>query len=42
MELEKFEDTKGVIISCKPKTESQYNDQKKKDYRSNNYLQNTT
>ena len=36
---EKFEDTKGVIISCKLK-EAQYNCRKKNDKRTNNDLQN--
>jgi hypothetical protein len=38
---EEFEDTKGVIRSRKSK-DRQYNDQKKKDKRTNNDLQNTT
>jgi hypothetical protein len=39
---EKFKDTKGLIISRKSKKDGQYNDQKKKDKRTNNDLQNTT
>ena len=35
-----FEDTKGVIISRKSKKDRQHNDQKKKDKRTNNDLQN--
>jgi len=37
---EEFEDTKGVIIICKSKKNRQHNDQKKKDKRTNNDLQN--
>ena len=38
----KFEDTKGVIRSHKSKEDKQYNGQRKRDKRTNNYLQNTT
>ena len=38
---EEFEDTKGVIRICKSK-DRQYNDQKKKDKRTINHLQNIT
>jgi len=38
----KFEDTKGVIRSCKSKKDRKYNGQKKKDKRTNNHLLNTT
>ena len=37
---EEFEDTKGVIIIWKSKKNRQHNDQKKKDKRTNNDLQN--
>jgi hypothetical protein len=40
--LKKFENTKGVIRSCKSTKDRQYNSQKKKDERTNNDLQNTT
>jgi hypothetical protein len=36
---EKFEYTKGVIRRLKSKNDKQYNDQKKKDKRTNNDLQ---
>ena len=40
---EKFEDTKGIIRSCKSKKDRQYNGVKKNnDKRGNNDLQNTT
>ena len=39
--LQKFENTKGVIKSCKSK-DSQHHGQKKNDKRTNNDLQNTT
>jgi len=39
--LEKFKETKQVIRSRKSKKDRQYNDQKKKDNRTNNDLQNT-
>ena len=39
---EKLEDTKGVIISLKSKKDKQYNEQKNKDKRTNNDLQNIT
>jgi len=39
---EKFKDTKGVIRSYKSKKNRQHNGQKKKDNRTNNYLQNIT
>jgi hypothetical protein len=39
--LKKFENTKGVIRSCKSTKDRQYNGQKKKDERTNNDLQNT-
>ena len=39
---EKFEDTKGVIISLKSKKDKQYNEQKNNDKRTNNDLQNIT
>jgi hypothetical protein len=39
---EEFEDTKGVIRSCKSKNYRQRNGQKKKDKRANNDLQTTT
>jgi hypothetical protein len=38
----KFEDTKGVIRSCKSKKDRKYNGQKKKNKMTNNDLQNTT
>jgi hypothetical protein len=37
-----FEDIKGMIRSCKSQNDRQDNDQKKKDERTNNDLQNTT
>ena len=37
---EDVEDTKGVIRICKSKKNRQHNDQKKKDKRTNNDLQN--
>ena len=40
--LEEFEDTKEVIRICNSKKNKQYNGQKKKDKRTNTYLQNTT
>ena len=39
---EEFEDTKGVIRIRKSKKDKQHNDQKKKDKRTNNDLQNIT
>jgi hypothetical protein len=39
---EEFEDTKGVIRIRKSKIDRQHNDQKKKEKRTNNDLQNTT
>jgi hypothetical protein len=39
---EEFKDTKGVIRIRKSKKDRQHNDQKKKDKRTNNDLQNTT
>ena len=36
------EDTKGVIRICKSKKDRQHNNEKKKDKRTNNYLQNIT
>jgi len=39
---EEFEDTKVVIRICKSKKDGQHNDQKKRDKRTNNDLQNTT
>ena len=39
---EKFEHAKGVIRSLKSKKDGQHNDQKKKDTRTNNDLQNIT
>jgi hypothetical protein len=36
-----FEDTKGIIKSRNSKKDRQYNDQKKKNKRTNNDLQNT-
>jgi len=39
---EEFEDTKGVIRIRKSKKGRQHNGQKKKDKRTNNYLQNIT
>ena len=38
----KFENTKGVVSSCKWKKDRQYNGKKKKDKRINNDLQKTT
>jgi hypothetical protein len=38
---EEFEDTKGVIRIRKLKKDRQHNDQKKRDKRTNNDLQNT-
>ena len=38
----KFEDSKGEIISCKSKKDTQHNDEKKNYKRTNNDLQNTT
>jgi hypothetical protein len=40
LENKKFEDIKGVIRSRKSKKDIQQNDQKKKDKRTNYYLQN--
>jgi len=40
MVLEEFEDIKGVIRIRKSKKDRQHNDQKKKDKRTNNDLQN--
>jgi len=37
---EEFDDTKEVIRICKSKKDRQYNDQKKKDKKTNNDLQN--
>jgi hypothetical protein len=37
---EEFEDTKGVNRTLKSKKDRQHNDQKKKDKRTNNNLQN--
>ena len=42
MYSEEFEDTKVVIKMCKLKKDRQHNDQKKKDKRTNNDLQNIT
>jgi len=39
---EKFEDTKGVIRSCKSKKDRQHNGKKKTEKRTNNDLQNIT
>jgi hypothetical protein len=39
---EEFEDTKGVIRIRKSKKDRQHNDQKKKDKRTNDDLQNIT
>ena len=36
----KFEDIKGVIISCKSKMKREHNGQQKKDERTNNNQQN--
>ena len=38
----KFEDTKGVVKSCKWKKDRKYNGKKKKDKRINSDLQKTT
>jgi hypothetical protein len=38
----KFEDTKGIIISCKSKKELQCNSEKKTEQGTHNNLQNTT
>jgi len=37
-----FEDTKGKIRSCKSKKDRQYNDQNKRNKRTNNDVRNTT
>jgi hypothetical protein len=38
----KFEDTKGVIRNRKSNKDSQYNGQKKKNKRTNNYIEKIT
>ena len=40
--MRNVDDIKSVIRSCISVTDRQYNDQKKKDKRTNNNLQNTT
>jgi hypothetical protein len=39
IEIEKFEDIKGVILTVKSRKDRQYNGQKKNAKRTNNYLQ---
>jgi len=38
IEIEKFEDIKGVILTVKSRKDRQYNGQKKNAKRTNNYL----